>query len=157
VLGFDREEDQDRRARDAELLAYAEPEDLIKYGLIPELVGRLPVVTCLQDLDREAMIRILQEPRNSLIRQYQKLMDMEEVELVFTQDAIEAVADQAIVRKTGARGLRSILEYVMRDVMYDVPSMEGVRKVVINSDTVTGAAGPELVIADDSSADVKGA
>ncbi len=151
VLGFDREEDQGRTVDQQELLRKVEPEDLVKYGLIPEMVGRLPVVTCLHDLDRDAMIRILREPRNSLIRQYMKLMDMEDVELVFTDGAIEAVADLAIERKTGARGLRSILETVMRDMMYEIPSQEGIRQVVINRDVVAVGADPEIIAGDDSS------
>jgi len=156
VLGFDREDEQGRTADAQELLERVEPEDMVKYGLIPELVGRLPVVTCLQDLDRDAMIRILREPRNSLVRQYMKLMDMEDVELVFTDGAIEAVADLAIERKTGARGLRSILESVMRDMMYDVPSQERIRQVVINREVVSEGADPEVVVGDDP-VDVQGA
>jgi len=145
VLGFDRDENRQSNADVEEILALVEPEDLVKYGLIPELVGRLPVVTTLQELDRDAMIRILQEPRNSLVKQYRKLMAMEDVELVFTPDAVEAVADKAIERKTGARGLRSIVEAVMRDVMYQVPSLETVRQVIITGDVVHGRAEPELV------------
>ena len=145
VLGFEREETRGDDANTDEILTLVEPTDLVKYGLIPELVGRLPIVTSLQELDRDAMIRILKEPRNSLLKQYQKLMAMEDVELVFTDDAIEAVADQAIERKTGARGLRSILEGAMRDIMYSVPSMEGVRQVVITQETITGGAEPMIV------------
>jgi len=142
VLGFERVENRDLPDSEDEILARVEPEDLVRYGLIPELVGRLPVVSALQELDRDAMIRILTEPRNALIKQYQKLLAMEEVELVFTEAAIEAVADQAIMRKTGARGLRSIMEAVMRDVMYRVPSLDGVRRVVIDRDAVTGDGEP---------------
>ena len=117
----------------------------MKFGLIPELVGRLPIVTSLQELDRDAMIRILKEPRNSLLKQYQKLMAMEDVELVFTDDAVEAIADLSIERKTGARGLRSILEGAMRDVMYSVPSMEGVRQVIITKETISEGAEAMIV------------
>ena len=156
VLGFEREENRGLVAADEEILALTEPEDLVKYGLIPELVGRLPVSAALEELDRDAMIRILQEPRNSLTKQYHKLLDMEGVELVFTQDAIEAVADKAIERKTGARGLRSILESVMRDVMYNVPSMEGVRRVTVSGATVEGTAEAEIE-STTPDVDVKGA
>ena len=145
VLGFDRDEICPVNAHTDEVLALTEPEDLVKFGLIPELVGRLPVCTTLQELDRDAMIQILTEPRNSLIKQYRKLMAMEDVELVFTQDAIEAVADRALVRKSGARGLRSIMESVMRDVMYQVPSMETVQQVLINAAVVNGDIPPELI------------
>ncbi|MBK7703203.1 MAG: ATP-dependent Clp protease ATP-binding subunit ClpX [bacterium] len=158
VLGFERAENRDLKATGDEILARVEPEDLVKYGLIPELVGRLPVVTSLQDLDREAMIRILREPRNALVKQYQKLLSMEDVELVVTDDAIEAIADRAITRKTGARGLRSIMEAVMRDVMYNVPNMDNVRQVVISREVVDGSAEAEILGHDtDADADAKGA
>ena len=147
VLGFERAENRDLPDSDDEVLARVEPEDLVRYGLIPELVGRLPVVSALQELDRHAMIRILTEPRNALVKQYQKLLAMEGVELVFTPAAIEAVADQAIARKTGARGLRSIMEAVMRDVMYEVPSLDGVRRVVVDRDAVTGEGEPRYEMA----------
>jgi len=156
VLGFEREENKGLAETEDEVLALTEPEDLVKYGLIPELVGRMPVTASLQELDRDAMIRILQEPRNALTKQYQKLLDMENVGLTFTPDAIEAVADRAIVRKTGARGLRSILEDVMRDVMYAVPSMENVRQVIVSGDVVEGRA-EARIINDEDDVDVKGA
>jgi len=156
VLGFEREENKGLAVTDDEVLALTEPEDLVKYGLIPELVGRMPVTASLQELDRDAMIRILQEPRNALTKQYQKLLDMENVGLTFTPDAIEAVADRAIMRKTGARGLRSILEAVMRDVMFHVPSMENVRQVIITGDVVQGRAAAQIVHAEED-VDVKGA
>jgi ATP-dependent Clp protease ATP-binding subunit ClpX len=152
VLGFERAENKGMRATEDEILAKVEPFDLVKYGLIPELVGRLPIVTSLQELDRAAMIRILQEPRNSLIKQYTKLLAMEDVDLEITQAAVEAVADKAIVRKTGARGLRSIMEAVMRDVMYNVPSMDNVQKVVISEAVVKGEAEAEVVFDEDVSA-----
>ena len=156
VLGFDREENEGLAVTDDQVLALTEPEDLVKYGLIPELVGRMPVLASLEELDRDAMIRILQEPRNALTKQYQKLLDMEGVELVFTPDAIEAVADRAIERKTGARGLRSILEDVMRDVMYHVPSMENAQQVVITGDVVAGLAEAQIVN-EATDPDIKGA
>jgi len=156
VLGFEREENKGLAETDDEVLSLTEPVDLVKYGLIPELVGRMPVTASLQELDRDAMIRILQEPRNALTKQYQKLLDMENVELNFTPDAIEAIADRAIERKTGARGLRSILEGIMRDVMYNVPSMDNVRQVTITGDLVEGRAKAQIEHADDD-VDVKGA
>src|ERR1700751_891425 len=115
-----------------DLLGEVEPEDLIKYGLVPELVGRLPVVATLEELDEEALIEILTEPRNALTKQYQKLFDMEGVELEFREDALRAVASKAMQRKTGARGLRTILENVLLDTMYDLPSMANATKVVVD-------------------------
>jgi len=131
VLGFDREQDLPEHDDRSELLSLVEPQDLMKYGLIPELVGRLPVITHLSELDKAAMVRILTEPRNALVKQYQKLMDMEDVELTFGPGALEAIADLAIERKTGARGLRSIMERVMRNVMFEVPSAEDIERIVI--------------------------
>ncbi|MFH2053812.1 MAG: ATP-dependent Clp protease ATP-binding subunit ClpX [bacterium] len=154
VLGFAREEEYTVSAEREEFLGLVEPQDLMKFGLIPELIGRLPVVTYMHELDRDDMIRILTEPRNALIKQYQKLLDMEDVELVFDRAAIEAVADQAIQRKTGARGLRSILESVMRNTMFEIPSQEDVRQVIITRDVVMDKADPKLVLGDPP-ADVK--
>ena len=114
----------------------------MQFGLIPELIGRLPVVTHMHELDKDAMMRILTEPRNALTKQYQKLLEMEDVELVFEPDAIEAIADLAIERKTGARGLRSILEGIMRDIMFEIPSQEDVRQVIITRETVEKHAEP---------------
>ena len=127
------------------VLSLVEPQDLMKYGLIPELVGRLPATTCLQTLDKEAMVRILQEPRNALTKQYMKLMEMEGVDLIFEKGALEAIADQAVKRKTGARGLRSIMEAVMRNVMFEIPSQEDVSKIVITRQTVEARLDPEVV------------
>ena len=104
------------------------PEDLLKFGMIPEFIGRLPVITSVHNLDREALIRILTEPKNALVRQYQRLFELDGVELEFTDDALEAIADQAILRGTGARGLRAIMEEVLLSVMYDVPSPQGRRQ-----------------------------
>ena len=154
VLGFAREEEYTVSAEREEFLGLVEPQDLMKFGLIPELIGRLPVVTYMHELDRDDMIRILTEPRNALIKQYQKLLDMEDVALVFDRAAIEAVADQAIQRKTGARGLRSILESVMRNTMFEIPSQEDVRQVIITRDVVMDKADPKLVLGDPP-ADVK--
>lgn len=122
------------------------PQDLLKFGLIPEFIGRLPIVATLKDLDREALIRIATEPKNSLIKQYQKLLEMDGVDLTFTQEALEAIVDKAIERKTGARGLRSIIEEIMRDIMFEVPSNPKIEKCTITKDTVLNGTGPELVI-----------
>ncbi|PJA74964.1 ATP-dependent Clp protease ATP-binding subunit ClpX [bacterium CG_4_9_14_3_um_filter_65_15] len=154
VLGFAREEQYTRSEEREEFLGVVEPQDLMQFGLIPELIGRLPVVTYMHELSREHMVRILTEPRNALSKQYMKLMEMEDVELEFEQAAIEAIADLAIVRKTGARGLRSILESVMRRTMFDTPSQDDVRKVIITRDVVQDGAEPKLVLGDPP-ADVK--
>ncbi|HEX6328410.1 MAG TPA: ATP-dependent Clp protease ATP-binding subunit ClpX [Jiangellaceae bacterium] len=121
------------------------PEDLLKFGLIPEFIGRLPVITTVSPLDRDALIRILSEPRNALVKQYRKLFELDGVELEFTDDAIEAIADQALLRDTGARGLRAIMEEVLLHVMYEVPSREDVARVVIDHDVVLKNVNPTLV------------
>ncbi|PLX82544.1 MAG: ATP-dependent Clp protease ATP-binding subunit ClpX [Desulfuromonas sp.] len=125
-----------------EILEKIEPVDLLKYGLIPEFVGRLPVVATLHELDEEALIEILKEPKNALVKQYQKLFDMEKVHLKFTDGALEAIARETLTRKTGARGLRSILENAMLDVMYDIPSQDRVKEVVINEDVIMQKSRP---------------
>jgi ATP-dependent Clp protease ATP-binding subunit ClpX len=127
------------------LLADVEPEDLIKFGLIPEFVGRLPVVATLEELDEEALIEILTEPRNALTKQYQRLFDMEGVELEFREDALRAIARKAMQRKTGARGLRTILENVLLDTMYELPSMSNATKVVVDDAVVTGETKPYVI------------
>jgi ATP-dependent Clp protease ATP-binding subunit ClpX len=137
-----------------ELLGDVEPEDLIKYGLIPEFVGRLPVVATLEELDEEALIEILTEPRNALTKQYQKLFDMEGVELEFREDALRAIARKAMQRKTGARGLRTILENVLLDTMYDLPSMTNATKVVVDDAVVTGETKPYVIYEADEPAAV---
>ncbi|MFQ5348143.1 MAG: ATP-dependent Clp protease ATP-binding subunit ClpX [Rhodothalassiaceae bacterium] len=131
-----------------ELLMNAEPEDLLKFGLIPEFVGRVPVIATLEDLDEDALIAILSEPKNALLKQYQRLFDMENVALTFTEDAKRAVAKRAIARKTGARGLRSIMEDILLDTMYDLPSLEGVEEVVINADVIETGAKPLFIYAE---------
>ena len=133
--------------RQGELLKATEPEDLLKFGLIPEFIGRLPVIATLEDLDEEALVKILVEPKNALVKQYQKLFDMEDVELGFSDEALHAVAKKAIERKTGARGLRSILEGILLDTMFDLPSMEGVDEVHIDKDVVAGTKDPVRVYA----------
>ena len=126
----------DRRV--GQILAEVEPEDLVRFGLIPEFIGRLPNLATLEDLDVPALIEILTAPKNALVRQYQRLFQMEEVELTFHEDALKAIAEKAIERKTGARGLRSIMEQILLDTMYDLPSLEGVEEVVISEDVVKG-------------------
>ena len=126
------------------------PEDLLKFGMIPEFVGRLPVITSVHNLDREALIQILTEPRNALVRQYRRLFELDGVDLEFTDDALEAVADQAILRGTGARGLRAILEEVLLSVMYEVPSRKDVERVVITGPVVLEHVNPTLVPRDAS-------
>ncbi len=121
------------------------PEDLLKFGMIPEFIGRLPVITNVRQLDREALVRILSEPKNALVKQYQKLFELDGVDLEFTDDALEAVADQAILRGTGARGLRAIMEEVLLSVMYEVPSRKDVAKVVITGEVVLEHVNPTLV------------
>ena len=133
--------------RQGELLKATEPEDLLKFGLIPEFIGRLPVIATLEDLDEEALVKILVEPKNALVKQYQKLFDMEDVELGFSDEALHAIAKKAIERKTGARGLRSILEGILLDTMFDLPSMEGVDEVHIDKDVVAGTKDPVRVYA----------
>jgi ATP-dependent Clp protease ATP-binding subunit ClpX len=128
-----------------ELLHGVEPEDLIKFGLIPEFVGRLPVVATLEELDEDALISILQEPKNALTKQYRKLFDMEGVELEFREDALRAVAKRAMKRKTGARGLRTILESVLLDTMYDLPSSTTAKKVVLDEAVVNGETKPYVI------------
>jgi len=130
-----------------EILQHCEPEDLLKFGLIPEFVGRLPVIATLLDLDETALVKILVEPKNALVKQYAKLFDMEDVQLEFTDDALHSIAVKAIDRKTGARGLRSILEGILLDTMFDLPSMDGVGEVHIDRDVVEGRKEPVRVYA----------
>jgi ATP-dependent Clp protease ATP-binding subunit ClpX len=127
-------------------LKHVEPEDMLRFGLIPELVGRLPVLTTLDPLDEDALIRILQEPKNALVKQYGKMFELEDIRLTFDQEGLGAVARKALDRGTGARGLRAVLEDVMRDVMYDIPSRDDVREVVITRESVTDDMPPLLVL-----------
>ena len=133
--------------RTGEVLRSTEPEDLLKFGLIPEFVGRLPVIATLEDLDIPALVKILGEPKNALVKQYQKLFEMEDVKLGFTDDALVSVAKKAIDRKTGARGLRSILEGILLDTMFDLPGMDGVDEVMIDKDVIEGRKEPVRVFA----------
>jgi len=145
-IGFGAEvrgKDQEKSLTDH--LAEVEPEDLVKYGLIPEFIGRLPVVATLRELDEDALIQILQEPKNALTKQFTALFDMENVELEFRADALHAVARKAMDRKTGARGLRSIVEAVLLDTMYELPSMENVSKIVVDENTIKGESKPIVI------------
>ena len=134
--------------RTGEVLRSVEPEDLLKFGLIPEFVGRLPVIATLEDLDEDALVKILSEPKNALAKQYRKLFELEEVGLSFTDDALVAIARKAIQRKTGARGLRSIVEGILLDTMFDLPQLDGVSEIVIDKDVVAGTKEPIRVFAD---------
>ena len=131
-----------------EVLRELEPEDLLKFGLIPEFVGRLPVVATLEDLDENALVEILTKPKNALVKQYQRLFEMEETKLAFSDDALRAIARKAIARKTGARGLRSIMENILLETMYELPSLEGAEEVVINGEVVEGRASPLYIYSD---------
>jgi ATP-dependent Clp protease ATP-binding subunit ClpX len=127
------------------IMSQVQPEDLIKFGLIPEFIGRIPIVASLNHLSQEALVRILTEPRNALVKQYRKLFELEGVELKFTEDALQAVASDAIKRKSGARGLRAILECVMLDIMYDIPTMPGVRECVVGEEVINNSECPLLL------------
>jgi ATP-dependent Clp protease ATP-binding subunit ClpX len=145
--------DASNKAREGELLKMVEPEDLVKYGLIPEFIGRLPVLTSLEELSEEALVQILREPKNALTKQYSALFAMEGAELEFREDALQAIAKKAMSRKTGARGLRSIVEGVLLDTMYELPSMSNVSKVVVDETVIRGESKPILIY--DSSTDKK--
>ena len=147
-IGFGADVKSKSSASLSDTLAQVEPDDLVKYGLIPELIGRLPVVACLTELDEPALVQILIEPKNALIKQYHKLFSMEGVELEVRPSALQAIAKKAIKRKTGARGLRSILENVLLDTMYDLPGMTGVIKVVIDENMIESGSQPIMIYAD---------
>lgn len=142
TMGFGAEVQQVKEQKLGELLTRVEPSDLLKYGLIPEFIGRLPIVATLDELSEESLIQILKEPKNALVKQYQKLFEMEKVHLKFTDGALIAIAKEALKRKTGARGLRSILENAMLDVMYDIPSQDRVKEVVMSEDVILNNARP---------------
>ena len=141
-IGFNAEITQKVGKEIGEILGEVTPQDLVKFGLIPEFIGRVPINVSLEGLDKDALVRILREPKNALVKQYQRLFDMDDVELEFEEDAIIAIAEQALERKTGARGLRSIMEKVMMDVMYRIPSDDTIKKVVITKDAVDGVSEP---------------
>ncbi len=138
-----------------ELLQNVEPEDLLKFGLIPEFIGRLPIISTLEDLDEGSLIKILEEPKNSLTKQYGKLFEIEGVKLTFSKDALKAIAEKAILRKTGARGLRSIIEEVLLETMFELPSIENVEEVVVNKEVVSGSSKPLIIYSKKASKETK--
>ena len=154
AIGFGADVRSKENQRIGELFAAVEPEDLLKFGLIPEFVGRLPIIATLTDLDEAALISILTEPKNALVKQYSKLFEMEGVRLRFSDDALKAVALKAIKRKTGARGLRAILESILLDLMYELPSMQNVEEVIINAEVVDNGS-PPLIVHTDAKRDNK--
>ncbi|MBZ0217072.1 MAG: ATP-dependent Clp protease ATP-binding subunit ClpX [Fimbriimonadaceae bacterium] len=147
-IGFGAKVESADERRTGEVFKEVEPEDLLRFGLIPEFVGRVPVLATLEDLDEEALVRILTEPKNALVKQYQRLFSMEDVQLTFADDALVSIARKAIERKTGARGLRSIMEAILLDTMYDLPGLEGVEEIVISAEVVDGGARPLQIYAD---------
>ena len=139
--------DPDER-RTGEILRQVEPDDLLRFGLIPEFIGRLPVIATLEDLDEDALVKILTEPKNALVKQYQRLFEMENVGLTFTDDALHADRPQGHPRKTGARGLRSIMEGILLETMFELPTYQGVEEVVVNAEVVEGRAQPLMIYAE---------
>jgi ATP-dependent Clp protease ATP-binding subunit ClpX len=148
AIGFGADVKDEAERSIGETLKALEPEDLLKFGLIPEFVGRLPVVATLTDLDEDALVTILTQPKNALVKQYQRLFEIEGADLTFTEDALRAIAKRAISRKTGARGLRSIMEDILLDTMFELPGMDGVDEVVVNDEAVTSEAKPLLIYSD---------
>jgi len=144
MMGF-KSGNRDEQKKEENVISHLIPDDLLKFGLIPEFVGRLPVAVSLDSLDKEALIRILTEPKNAIVKQYQKSLQLDRVELVFTNDALDAAAEGALKQRTGARGLRSIIEDVLLDVMYEIPSRADVKKVIINGDVITAHHKPLLI------------
>ena len=144
-MGFEADIHSKQDIKDMNVLSHLSPDDLIRYGLIPEFVGRLPVPAVLEDLDRDALIRILTEPKNALVKQYEKIFSFEDVELEFKKDSLEEVADIAVSREAGARGLRAVLEKVMMALMYDIPSRENIEKVIVTRKTIQGKEEAEII------------
>ena len=147
-IGFGAKVKEVDERRTGDILKEVEPDDLMRFGLIPEFIGRLPVLATLEDLDETALVKILTEPKNALIKQYKRLFEMENVGLTFTDDALSAVARKAITRKTGARGLRSILEGILLETMFELPTFDGVEEVVVNAEVIEGKAQPLLIYAE---------
>jgi len=156
-IGFGAKVKEIDERRTGEILKQVEPDDLMRFGLIPEFIGRLPVLATLEDLDEVALIKILTEPKNALVKQYKRLFEMENVTLTFTDDALSAVAKKAITRKTGARGLRSILEGILLETMFELPTFEGVEEVVVNAEVIEGRAQPLLIYSEASKKKADGA
>ena len=155
TIGFGTDHVSQKNQNVGEILRQVEPEDLLKFGLIPEFVGRIPVVTTLDELTEDDLMKILVEPKNALLKQYTKLFEMENVELDITDKALRVVAQEAIKRKTGARGLRAILENIMLDIMYHVPSMQNIKKVVVTEETILNKAEPLMIFTDEPEAERK--
>ena len=153
LMGFGAEVVGPDDRKTGDMLKEVEPDDLLKFGLIPEFIGRLPVIATLHDLDVAALVKILKEPKNALVKQYQKLFDMEGVKLAFTEDALKSIAEKAIKRKTGARGLRSIMEGILLDTMFELPSLGGVTECAINKEVVEGRPTPLKIYADQRKGD----
>lgn len=153
VIGFGTENEQLKE--DETYLSKVVPEDLLKFGLIPEFIGRLPVIATLEQLDEETLISILTEPKNALVKQYQKMLELDDVELEFTAEALSEISKEAIARKTGARGLRSIIEHIMLEVMFEIPSRDDIKKCIITKEAVTGDAEPQLQLEDGSIIPIK--
>ncbi|MDI6602079.1 MAG: ATP-dependent Clp protease ATP-binding subunit ClpX [Thermoanaerobacteraceae bacterium] len=147
-IGFEAVVNSKNDRKIGDILKQIMPQDLLKYGMIPEFIGRVPIVVTLDALDRDAMIKILTEPKNAVIKQYQKLFEMDNVKLEFEKDAIEAIADKALARGTGARGLRSIMEELMMGIMYEIPSRDDIEKCIITKETITDGVAPTLVLAE---------
>jgi ATP-dependent Clp protease ATP-binding subunit ClpX len=145
TLGFGAEIKSKKDFKLGELLGQVQPEDLLKFGLIPEFIGRLPVLATLHELNEDALIDILTKPKNSLVKQFQKLFEMDGVKLKFTKSALAAIAKEALARNSGARGLRAILEHAMLDIMYEIPSRGGIKEAVINDDVITKREAPLIV------------
>jgi ATP-dependent Clp protease ATP-binding subunit ClpX len=156
-IGFGAKVKEIDERRTGDILKNVEPDDLMRFGLIPEFIGRLPVLATLEDLDEAALVTILTEPKNALVKQYKRLFEMENVELTFTDDALMAVAKKAITRKTGARGLRSILEGILLETMFELPTFEGVEEVVVNAEVIDGKAQPLLIYSEASKKKADGA
>ena len=150
-IGFGAKVKEVDERRTGDILKGVEPDDLMRFGLIPEFIGRLPVLATLEDLDEPALVTILTEPKNALVKQYKRLFEMENVDLTFTDDALTAVAKKAITRKTGARGLRSILEGILLETMFELPTFEGVEEVVVNAEVIEGKAQPLLIYSETKS------
>ncbi|RZJ16188.1 MAG: ATP-dependent Clp protease ATP-binding subunit ClpX, partial [Brevundimonas sp.] len=156
-IGFGAKVKEIDERRTGDILKGVEPDDLMRFGLIPEFIGRLPVLATLEDLDEAALVTILTEPKNALVKQYKRLFEMENVALTFTDDALSAVAKKAITRKTGARGLRSILEGILLETMFELPTFEGVEEVVVNAEVIEGRAQPLLIYSEKNKKKADGA
>ena len=146
AIGFGKRMQSQKEISKYEVFKELLPQDLLKFGLIPEFIGRLPIIATLQDLDKDALVKILVEPKNSLVRQYKKLFELDGVELIFEKEALEAIVDKAVERKTGARGLRSIIEEIMRDIMFDIPSNPNIEKCIVTKETVLEGKEPQIIL-----------